>query len=74
MLRSTDYLQACALVRERRAKEACDDAHDRLSYITLQHGIRMLPVTGVVAHLGKDRKILTWWTATESHFLHVGDR
>lgn len=74
MLRRADYLQACALVRERRAKEACDDAHDGLRYITLQHGICMLPVTGVVAHLGKDIKILAWWTATESHFLHVGDR
>lgn len=51
-----DYLQTGALVRERRAEETCDNAHDRLRYITLQHGICMLPVTGVVAHLEKDRK------------------
>lgn len=49
------YLQAGALVWERRAKEACDNAHDRLSYITLQRGVCMLPITGVVAHLGRDR-------------------
>lgn len=51
-----DYLQACALVRERRAKETCDNAHDCLCYITLQRDVRMLPVTCVVAHLGKDRE------------------
>lgn len=49
------YLQAGALVRERRAEEACDNAHDCLSYITLQRGVCMLPVAGVVAHLGTDR-------------------
>lgn len=49
------YLQACALVRKRRAEETCDNAHDCLGYITLQHGICMLPVTCVVAHLRKDR-------------------
>jgi len=50
------YLQACALVRERRAEETCDNAHDCLSYITLQHGVCMLPVTGVVAYLSRDRE------------------
>lgn len=49
------YLETGALVRERRAKEARDNAHDSLGYITLQDGICMLPVAGVVAHLGKDR-------------------
>lgn len=49
------YLQACALVRKRRAEETCDNAHDCFGYITLQHGICMLPVTCVVAHLRKDR-------------------
>lgn len=61
-----DYLQACALVRERRAKETCDNAHDCLSYITLQCGIRMLPVAGVVAHLDKDRKDISM---THSHWI-----
>lgn len=50
-----DYLKACALVRKGRAEETCDNAHDRLSYITLQRGVRMFPVTGVVAYLGNDR-------------------
>lgn len=55
ILHSPDYLQACALVRERRAEETCDNAHDGLCYITLKHGICMLPVAGVVAHLGRDK-------------------
>lgn len=50
------YLKACALVRKRRAEETCDNAHDCFGYITLQHGVRVLPVTGVVAHLSKDRR------------------
>lgn len=50
-----DYLKACALVRKGRAEETCDNAHDCLSYITLQRGVRMFPVTGVVAYLGNDR-------------------
>lgn len=52
MFRS-DYLQAGALVRKGRAKEACDDAHDRLGYVALQRGVRMFPIAGVVAYLGK---------------------
>lgn len=51
-----DYLQARALVGERGAKETRDDAHDRLGDVTLQDGIRVLPVAGVVAHLGKGQK------------------
>lgn len=66
ILHNLHYLQACALVRERRAKETCDNAHDCLRYITLQHGICMLPVTGVVAHLGKDRKDISM---THSHWI-----
>lgn len=66
VLHSSPYLQACALVRERRAKETCDNAHDCLGYITLQRGICMLPVTGVVAHLGKDRKDISM---THSHWV-----
>lgn len=50
------YLQAGALVRKGRTEEACDNAHDCLCYITLQRGVCMLPVTGVVAHLGTDRE------------------
>lgn len=57
---SADYLEACALVRKGRAKETCDDAHDRLCYITLQRGVRMFPVTGVVAYLGNDRKCVMY--------------
>lgn len=60
------YLQACALVRERRAKETCDNAHDGLSYITLQRSICMFPVTGVVAHLDKNRKHISM---THSHWI-----
>lgn len=52
---SPDYLQACALVGERRAKETCDDAHDRLRYIALQDGVCMLSVTGVVANLEEEK-------------------
>lgn len=53
----SDYLKAGTLVREGRAEEACDDAHDRLRYITLQRGVRMFPVTGVVADLGRENLI-----------------
>lgn len=52
---SFHYLQAGALVRERRAEETRDDAHDGFGYVTLQDRIRMLPVAGVVAHLRKHR-------------------
>lgn len=52
-----DYLQACALIRKRRAEETRDDAHDCLRYITLQHGICVLPVTGVVAHLDINKHV-----------------
>lgn len=45
------YLQTGALVREGRAEEGGDDAHDCLCHITLQNRVCMLPVTGVVAHL-----------------------
>lgn len=72
---SPDYLQACTLVRERRAEETRDNAHHRLSYITLQHRIRMLPVTGVVAHLGKNKNKKDWHDAQPlDHFLNVSDR
>lgn len=53
---SPHYLQACTLVRERRAEETCDNAHDGLGYVTLQHGIRMFPVAGGVAHLKQGRQ------------------
>lgn len=56
----SDYLKACALVRKGRAKEACDNAHDCLCYITLQRGVRMFPVTGVVAYLGNDRECVRY--------------
>lgn len=56
----SDYLKACALVRKGRAKEACDNAHDSLCYITLQRGVRMFPVTGVVAYLGNNREYVTY--------------
>lgn len=48
---SHGYLQTGALVREGRAEEGGDDAHDRLCHVTLQNRVCMLPVTGVVAHL-----------------------
>lgn len=57
---SADYLEACALVRKGRAKETCDNAHDRLCYITLQRGVRMFPVTGVVAYLGNNREYVMY--------------
>lgn len=60
MFLSADYLEACALVRKGRAKETCDDAHDRFCYITLQRGVRMFPVTGVVAYLGNDREYVMY--------------
>lgn len=48
------------MVGKGRAKETCDDAHDRLCYITLQRGVRMFPVTGVVAYLGNDREYVMY--------------
>lgn len=45
------YLQAGALVRERRAEESCYNAHDRLRHILLQNDVCMLTVTCIVAHL-----------------------
>lgn len=56
----SDYLKACALVRKGRAKEACDNAHDRLCYVTLQRGVRVFPVAGVVAYLGNDREYVMY--------------
>lgn len=47
----TGYLQAGALVRERRAEEGGYDAHDRLCHIALQNSVCMLAVTCVVANL-----------------------
>lgn len=47
------YLQACALVRERRAEEGGCDAHNRLGHVTLQNSVCMLSVACVVAHLNK---------------------
>lgn len=47
------------MVRKGGAKEAGDNAHDRLGYISLQRGVRMFPVTGVVAYLGNDREYVT---------------
>lgn len=47
------YLQTCALVRERGAKETCDNAHYCVCYITLQHCICILPTAGVITHLKK---------------------
>lgn len=61
-----EYLETCALVGERRAKETCDNAHDCLGYITLQRGIRMLPVAGVVAHLDEGREDIN---VTHSHWI-----
>lgn len=45
------HLQRGALVGERGAEEGGHDAHDDLGDVLLQHGVRVLPVTGVVAGL-----------------------
>lgn len=75
--RRPDYLKACALVRKGRAEETCDDAHDCVGYITLQRGVRMLPVTGIVAHLSKDGEYISiahsHWIALPSVWA-IGER